>query len=213
MRFINRLPKPDILVQREDTWREKFLKSKNVRPNNKQYAYPEIRSTLNTMSFHKCFYCERKLKDVPQEVDHFIEVSERKDLAFDWDNLYLACDNCNNKVSNKAIPVDPLDPCGDTDNVIQEHLTFDDEIICARHNSPLGLITIQKYKLDSDQLDKVRLVQIKNFQKVLIQILQNIKSESREINEQEREALLRFQNIDQPFSLMFKILLEKSNVF
>ncbi len=214
MRFIKRLPKPDILTRKENVWRDNFLQSNKARPHNSQYAHQEIRSALNSMSFHKCFYCERKLKDISQEVDHFIEVAERKELAFDWNNLYLACDNCNNKINNKAISVDQaLDPCRDADDVIQVHLTFDDEIIRAKNNSLLGLNTIKKYRLDNDQLDKVRVVQIKNFQKVLIQIQQNLIYESRQINELEKEALLHFQNVDQSFSLMFRVLLEKYDLF
>ncbi|MEK6476255.1 HNH endonuclease [Catalinimonas sp. 4WD22] len=210
MRFIQRLPKPDILERKEESWRERFVNSDNPRPSNKQYAHQQIRDRLNTMSFHKCFYCERKLKDVPQEVDHFIEVAERKDLAFDWDNLYLACDNCNNKKNNLHIPVtEALDPCRDSDDIIQEHLIFEDEIIRTKNGSQLGLRTIQKFKLNSDQLDKVRLTQIKYFEQLLSKILIAMHQEARGILEQEKEALLSFKNPDRPFSLMFKVMLDK----
>ncbi|MFP4092075.1 MAG: HNH endonuclease [Cyclobacteriaceae bacterium] len=210
MRSLHRLPKPGILEEKEETWRESFVNSDKKRPDNNKYAHLQIRNTLNSMSFYKCFYCERKLKGVAQEIDHFIEVAERRDLAYDWENLYLACDNCNNKLPNRSISVtEVLDPCRDKDEDIQEHLTFEDEIIRGKNGSEKGLATIQKYRLGSEQLDMARLKEIKNFHKLLILIQKNIYNEKRSINQIEKEALLSFKNPDRPFSLMFKVLLEK----
>ncbi|OQX80987.1 MAG: hypothetical protein B6D64_02470 [Bacteroidetes bacterium 4484_276] len=62
MIHINRLPKPDILTRKEKEWTEKFLASDKKRPDNSKYGHKEIRTQLNSMSYHKCFYCERKLK-------------------------------------------------------------------------------------------------------------------------------------------------------
>ena len=39
------------------------------------------------MTHGKCFYCERRLTDSEQEVDHHVEVAERPELAFEWSNL------------------------------------------------------------------------------------------------------------------------------
>ena len=211
MRFLQRLAKPSILEEKEEIWRKNFVDSSKKRPDNSKYAHAQIRDTLNSMSFHKCFYCERRLKGVAQEIDHFIEVAERRDLAYDWDNLYLACDNCNNKLPNRTISTtDALDPCRDTDEIIEECLTFEKGSIQAKSGSQKGLRTIQKYKLDSEQLDHVRTRQLQLFYEVLIEIQKRMIVEQRQsMSEQEKEALLSFENPDRPFSLMFKILLEK----
>lgn len=50
---------------------------------------------LRRMSHNKCFYCETRLAEGEEEVDHYVEVSARRDLAFAWDNLYLCCPACN----------------------------------------------------------------------------------------------------------------------
>ena len=141
MIHVERLNKPDILIKKEKEWTEKFLASGKNRPDNSKYGHKGIRSQLNSMSCHKCFYCEQKLKGVPAEIDHFIEVSDPngKKLAFDWDNLYLACNNCNNKLNNITVPVtDVLDPCKHTNEEIQEHITFEKEVITAKNNSEIG---------------------------------------------------------------------------
>lgn len=209
MRHIDRLPKPDILKEKAEGWRDAFVGSNKKRPDNSKYAHSQIRDSLNAMSFHKCFYCERKLKGMPQEIDHFIEVAERRDLAYEWDNLCLACDNCNNKLSNRVVPVEEvLDPCRHSDEDIRQHLTFEDEIIRAKNGSDLGLRTIQKYKLGNAQLDLVRSQAIQQFQKLVIRIQRNMVNENRSMSAKEKEALLSFKHRDRPFSLMFAVLLE-----
>ncbi len=216
MIHIDRLPKPDILVRKEIEWTKKFINSGKKRPDNSKYGHPEIRKHLNSMSYHKCFYCERKLTGVHKEIDHYIEVSDPtgKQLAFDWDNLFLACDNCNDKFSNTSIPVsEALNPCIDTNEKIQENITFEDEIISAKNNSIIGLQTIKKFRLDTELLDMLRAKQLNWFNKVLIKILKKTNTEGgREINDTEKESLLRFTQKDHPFSLMFKIVLKEYNI-
>jgi hypothetical protein len=91
-----------------------------------------------------------------------------------------------------------------------EHITFEDEIIMINHASAVGPQTIRKYKLDSETLDLLRGKHLREFQKVLIVILQNRRREKRShLNAQELELLSRFQQTDQPFSLMFKILFSR----
>ena len=86
------------------------------------------------MSFHKCFYCEKKLKGgVRHQVEHYRDVADRPDLSFEWSNLYLTCEDCNlGKPSNADLPVEVcLDPCGKI--APSRHLRFDDEIVTAVH--------------------------------------------------------------------------------
>ncbi|WP_435355658.1 HNH endonuclease [Emticicia sp. SJ17W-69] len=214
MRYINRLPKPQILVEKEQHWTSQFLSSTNKRPDSSKYRHPDILATLNSMSFHKCFYCEQKLKGVPSEIDHFIEVDERRELAYNWDNLYLSCTNCNNKLPNKSISVkDALDACFDADEVIEKHLYFEKECIKARGNSNIGAKTIQKYKLDTIQLDLLRSRKLTDFYNVLLKIKDlQIKQKRSSLTIDEKEKLLQFANNDSSFSLMFKLLLRKIGI-
>jgi hypothetical protein len=209
MRYINRLSKPAILEEKEQEWTAKFLASGEKRPDNSKYGNPKIKSLLFTMSYNKCYYCEKKLTD-DSEIDHFIEVAERKDLAYSWENLYLACHNCNGKVPNKDIAVTTvLNPCVDSDEEIMQHLAFEDEEIIAKNNSEKGLKTIMKYKLSSEDLDAIRGKFLKQFHKKIIE-LQTIRiRENRKLNIEETKSLLRFSEPNFPFSLMFKIQLAK----
>lgn len=108
MMALKRLPEPRVLAENKARWSEKYqaerAQSPKKRPSGSQYAHKEVVETLQSMSFHKCFYCEQSTKQTRPEVDHYVEVSERPDLAFEWANLYLSCRECNDKLPFKSIP-------------------------------------------------------------------------------------------------------------
>jgi len=211
MRGLERLPEPQILVDRKGIWLSKFLASGNKRPDSNKYGHPTVLTQLNSMSFHKCFYCETKLKGAPKEIDHQVEVSVDKNLAYEWTNFFLSCDNCNNKIPHNIISIcDALDPCINTDEFIEEHLTFNKELIVPKNNSGIGLNTIKKYRLDTELLDTRRLKQISLLQDLLLEIRKNQISENRSnLTSEEIYIINSFKRIDNPYSLMFKVLIEK----
>jgi hypothetical protein len=216
MRSLSRLPKPNILVSKEVQWTESFIASGKERPDNSKYGHTEIRSQLHRISFNKCFYSEVKFAvETEGQIDHYIEVSDDKTIAFQWDNLYLSHKDCNQgKPNNKTIPViETLNPFSNSDEDIEENLIFEDECITAKSSSVLGLNTIKKYKLDSPLFDRLRSKHLIQFYKVLHTISQNqIKENRQTINEVEIEALHRFAQPDHSFSLMFRFLLKKHNL-
>lgn len=212
---IKRLPEPDVFTRNKDRWRATFLEQRATnsqkRPSSRQYAHPDIVSTLEAMSHHKCFYCEQSTKQTRREVDHYIEVAEDPSRAFDWANLYLSCWECNHhKQPHRAIPVtDCLDPC-DPEVHPSEHLTFEDELIQAQAGSARGLATIKKYGLDRPDLDHKRLRQLRVFHRTLDQIRRIQIDEGRKnMSEQEISLLRRFEQPDFPFSLMFSAYLNQ----
>lgn len=213
MRHLTRLAEPVILQQNHAQWTQEYLASGKPRPAPHRYGHVDIQNTLMGISTTKCFYCERKLKGIRKEIDHLIEVSERKDLAYTWSNLYLACSNCNKKLNNLNIPVaNVLDPCHHSDNAIQDSLTFDEEVIRVKNNSTIGLQTIRKYRLDSDAMDHARCKALKDFYKDLSIIQGKMVNEQRSMTDAEIESLKRYAYPDSTFSLMFKVLLEKISI-
>ncbi len=210
---IKRLEEPEILkakkAQWDQTYRDRCAKKPDAKPRHNQYAHEEVKCRLQAMSYHKCFYCEQSVKD-RCEVDHYIEVAERPDLAHDWKNLYLACFDCNHKKQrNSVIPVaeciDPCDTCIDP----SEHLAFKGELVQARSNSTRGLRTIQKYRLDRLLLDSERRKQLNYFLTAWNKILLMMHREMRPMRDDEKELLHRFAQPDSPFSLMFRYYLDE----
>jgi HNH endonuclease len=215
MRSLSRLEKPNILIEKETIWTNIFINSNNDRPDNSKYGHSEIRNQLHRISFKKCYYSEVKFAaETEGQVDHYVEISEDKSFAFDWDNLYLAHKDCNQgKPSNLNLPnSNTLNPFLDNDNEIENHLTFEDEFIIAKNNSIKGLNTIKKYRLDKDIFNILRSKELRKFEKLLIEILKNMNLSNRQINESEINALRTFSQPDFPFSLMFRIHLKKHNL-
>ena len=165
------------------------------------------------MSFHKCFYCEQSTKQTRKEIDHYLEVEERPELAFDWDNLYLSCCECNRKLTNRALAasscVNPCDPNIDPG----DHLSFDDEFIRAKPGSGRGAETIRKYRLDRSDLDHKRVRLLRDFLTRLVEIrdAQN-RDGGRPMTEAEKEILRAYRQAERPFSLMFRIYLERNHL-
>lgn len=216
MRSLVRLSKPTILEKKEDQWTASFIASGKDRPNNTQYGHQEIRSQLHRISFNKCFYSEVKFTAENEgQIDHYIEVSEDKELAFKWDNLFLSHKDSNQgKPNNLTIAViDTLNPFLHSDEEIENNLAFIDECIISKNNSVLGLNTIQKYRLDSFLYDKLRSNKLTQFYKVLNVIRENQLRENRlNLSFDEISLLNSFAQPDQSFSLMFRLLLKKHNL-
>lgn len=213
MIHLERLPKPQILIEKEAEWTETFIASEKYRPDGKKYGHQEIRTQLHAISFKKCFYSEVKFATENEgQIDHYIEVEEDKTKAFDWDNLYLSHKDSNQgKPNNKTIPNDTtLNPFQHTDEEIEEHLDFEDE--CIRGKTQIGLKTIQKYRLDKQTYDILRSKELRKFEKCFISLLQEANNQQRNLVNDEIEILNFFAQPDRPFSLMFRLLLKKNKL-
>lgn len=214
MRHINRLPIPQVLINKQNEWQEKYnqklLLNHKARPDSSKYGHKDIRKQLHSCSFNKCFYCESMLVGAPREIDHFIEVAIDSTLAYEWTNLYLSCNNCNDKLDHNVIPVnDALNPCVDSDEEIQRHITFESECIRSQAGSIKGLKTIQKFRLDSEALDLKRGKWLRKLATMVIDIDNKMHEEKRMIHTaEEKSAVRRFMQKDQPYSLMCEMYIK-----
>ncbi len=100
---INKLPKPKILVENEDKWTQEYLDELDAgnTPNNEistRYNHPEIKKRLEEETHGKCAYCESKFKHISYgDIEHILTKNKeaRPDLYVEWNNLTLACEQCN----------------------------------------------------------------------------------------------------------------------
>lgn len=214
MRHLIRLQEPDILANKKDKWQkafeEKLKKDAKARPDSSKYAHPDITDRLWAISHGKCFYCEASLLNVPKEVDHYLEVHNDHSKAYVWENLYLACQKCNDKIDSKVIPLsDVLDPFVDTDSVISENIYFDKEEIGFMPGATKGEKTIQKYKLDSERQDALRTKHLQTItQKILELVARMAKDGRRKFDCKEKMALRLMCQTSAPYSLMTRQYIE-----
>lgn len=210
MRHIDRSAEPSVLTRNGARWLSKFKASGSDRPDNKQYAHKEIRDYLKNMSSGKCFYCEHSLKCTPSEVDHHVEISVNKDKAFEWNNLYLSCKRCNHKLNEFNIPSsETLDPCNSSDAEIQQHITYNREQIMPVGISERGQKTIRKYHLDRDELDFLRIKQLRKVDEAIEEVDMAMINDCRNrMTTDEKNKLLSFTVSSQPFSYMCEVYLK-----
>lgn len=73
--------------------REKISKTR------KRYNHEAIKSALVKMFYGKCAYCESQIRHITYgHIEHFCPKDNAGciDQTFEWSNLLLACDICNN---------------------------------------------------------------------------------------------------------------------
>ena len=147
------------------------------------YNHPTVKQALRTAQNDKCAYCETRNTTSHDVVEHFRPKNGcrhvRRDalirpqyfwLAYTWDNLLFACDQCNDAghkqnlfpLINPAMRATAehrnieqekpllLDPYGRKDP--ENHIAWDRDVPRPRNGSRYGQATIAAFRLDEDSL-------------------------------------------------------------
>lgn len=155
--------------------------------DSKIYGHKDVKSVLITAQHDKCVFCESKVTHIAYgDVEHFRPKAgyrqQRSDdlgrpgyywLAYEWDNLFFACQLCNQRYKRNLFPLS--DPAGraldhkhdieDEDPLFidpattdpEEHISFRAEIAFPVDGSPLGHATLDSIGLNREELVEVRL--------------------------------------------------------
>jgi len=98
MRTINKKPKPQVLVDNEDSWLTAFKSDRSNSTKKYRYRDKAIKKALIEETGYKCVYCESKIgHNTPGDIEHKIPSSKNIDLHFTWGNLTIACTECNRR--------------------------------------------------------------------------------------------------------------------
>lgn len=119
MRNVSRESAPDSLRQNAETWTRELLDAidESKKDNSKvperfynRYKQDDVKTSLMRMygdgNFSYCCYCESIIDDVSFEhIEHRMPKNQTKDKypkeTFNWDNLHLSCEKCNNHKRSK----------------------------------------------------------------------------------------------------------------
>jgi len=100
MRNLKKQPIPGVLSANADDWLAEYIADPGSDTKRNRYRHAEIKRSLRVETAGKCVYCESKIGHTsPGDVEHKAPSSKRADLHFDWDNLTLACTECNRRKS------------------------------------------------------------------------------------------------------------------
>ena len=101
-----KLAKPNVLEANAVAWTKTLVDKINLGikltdTEKTKYRHPDIKDALVKETHGKCAYCESKLLHIHHgDVEHIYPKSLDPNKTFDWDNLTLACEVCNQFKSN-----------------------------------------------------------------------------------------------------------------
>jgi len=98
VRNLTKSDKPDILKRNADIWLSEYLQDKNNSTKKHRYRHKEIKESLKRETGYKCVYCESRIgHNTPGDIEHKIPSAKAAHLHFDWDNMTIACAECNRR--------------------------------------------------------------------------------------------------------------------
>lgn len=183
------------------------------------YAHTSVKQTLIKAQHGKCCFCER-LIGTDGDVEHFRPKQAYKQatgeplqrpgyywLAYEWDNLYLACPGCNQRHKQNLFPLqNPTDRAInhrqriDTEQPLfidpgkenpEEFIGFRGEIAYAIEGNLKGEMTIDSLKLNQRSLPETRFQRLQLLKRLwqFVQLAQSDeKSEDTEFQSLAKEA-------------------------
>ena len=117
-------------------------KPKRPSADGSHYRHPDVLAQLKTMFGSKCAYCEGNVEAVsPQHVEHYRPASRYPGLAYEWENLLLACPHCNSTYKKDKFPISP------TGNTPRENHTHP----CSRTGNNEAPLLLNPYIDNPDQ--------------------------------------------------------------
>jgi len=176
-----------------------------------RYKLDDIKDTLIGYYHHKCAYCEQRIEQF--HVEHYRPKRIYYWLAFSWDNLIVACPDCNtSKGSN--FPIQSVAIAGlmnNTDINTQSHLHDDIEqpfMVNPEVTDPSGYIRFDKDgRIDSDDprfYYTIRICKIDRLylnddrKKILDKFKEHLKAEQR-INQDKNKLLNAIDALSRAF--------------
>ena len=167
MRNVDRLDEPKVLRRNARRWTEELIRAiaaanrtnGKVRPIlRNRYKRREVRERLKMMYSGLCCYCESRVGHVASEnIEHRKPQASFPELSFTWNNLHLACPNCNQAKSAKWDTVNEiLDAVAD--NPISGHLGYKVTPLAVLRDpaTDRGAVTIEHADLNREDLLQVR---------------------------------------------------------
>jgi hypothetical protein len=98
MRKLDKHPIPALLAAQAAQWLADYLEDTSSNTRKYRYRAEEIKAALRDETGWKCVYCESKIgHNTPGDVEHKVPSSKQPTLHFSWENLTIACTECNRR--------------------------------------------------------------------------------------------------------------------
>ena len=243
------VPVPSVLLNRgkaaTDFICQQYEKGKrNFEFDNTIYGHDEVKSLLRTVQSGKCCFCEAKIEHISYgDVEHYrpkagwVQNTEQLNkpgyywLAYDWNNLFLSCEICNQRHKKNYFPLfdnakrsishqqdvreeSPVFIKPDIEDP-ENFIEFREEIPFARNGQERGEGTIAMLRLDRETLNERRREKLG-----LIRQLYDLAKDIPETNPELKEKAVHFIKSRAPeltagnaeYSAMFRAFFKKNPI-
>ena len=148
MRKLIKVEPPEILKRLGPEWLRDFLQQPANQTRRFRYRHEDIKTRLKEETSGKCVYCESKIgHNTPGDVEHILPVSRCNKKLFVWENLTIACTECNRR---KGAYYDPncsfMDPYLDD---VEERILHYGPIVSWRTGDVRAEVTVKRLELNS----------------------------------------------------------------
>ena len=206
----------------------------------KLYRSAQVKDALKEIQHDKCCYCERRVAPSEGQVDHFrpkgafrqSKNDRNKEhpgyywLAYQWDNLVLACRTCNLKKSDYFPLQHPeqrarshldsvdtespllLNPYAETE--LREHLTFNGS--GCEHGTERGRVTVEVLRLNEPYLQEERQHVLKMLEFACDVLCAEAEPSFGDIVRDARRRIIEAAQRDVPFSAMARDYLRSRSI-
>lgn len=191
--------------------------------DNDIYGHPTVKKVLIALQNGKCCFCQGMVIDTSHgDIEHFrpkggYQQTEEQSLqkpgyywlAYDFSNLFFACQKCNEVYKRNYFPLadeskratSPDHDCSREESLIlhpewdfpEDHITFVNEVVKSKNGSLKGFETIKRTGLDRIELEDSRYVHLKTL-KILARVARSASNEA-------EDARDLFKEIGQPGNL------------
>ena len=123
MRNLVKTQEPNVLISNKVQWLQDYTCDQTNTYKKYKYRHADIKSQLKIETGFKCVYCESKIgHNTPGDIEHKIPSSKAINLHFSWDNLTIACTECNRRKNDYyEVGNEFLDPYIDDVETMLEH--------------------------------------------------------------------------------------------
>ena len=167
---------------------------------------------MKTETGFKCIYCESKIgHNTPGDVEHIVPSTKDEDKHFDWDNLSIACTECNRRKSNYYKDGEEfLNPYSDID--IEELIEHCGPIVNWRNGNVRAEVTVKTLKLNNKERIELIIRKIEKIEEVNTLVERYIAEKHLALKKIIELQLVEMTNTESEYSGMVKTLLMQKGI-
>jgi uncharacterized protein (TIGR02646 family) len=212
MRHISKLAEPNVLFTNKDNWLTEYKADKTNGTKKYRYRHSDIKGQLKDETGFKCVYCESKIgHNTPGDVEHIIPSSKNEDMHFEWENMTIACTECNRrKNAHYEQGEEFLNPYTDNDlEVLIEHFG---PIVNWRNGHVRAEITVKILELNKSTRIQLILRKIEKIEDTNTLIERYIAEQNPTLKKIHKFQLEQMTLVDAEFSGMVKSLITQKGI-